>query len=840
MKRNKARTLYSIFGILVTFILCYAIITTGYSYWDYGLQLNYQIVKAQLYLEEQNYSLEEIEKLKKLEDFSNVEQLTIFDESVWLTDPEFYENSVDETTTVPKVSVDQMKERHSYSVYIALKDTSNLKKSAKDIQKRFDLKCYVDSDVETYLNQGDSKEKNFYSACIAIIGFLFSIFSIMIIRNTMLISVVERMQDYGLFRCVGMSKKQLYMLLLTEGLLMSFVASVLGVACGYGLLQCLAPWINHTMGLEVYFTFGFYPKAILFTTLSMIAVTLYSLLEPARQAGLLSPIDSIHNNVVLRRKNGSLREKIQYRQGKIWGKIFGVSGEYAYKNMCRNRGRFVSLFIALFICVSFLVSIQSFLDSFSGSFTNAYQGKNQEFMEYISLDGKYDEQIATKIQKELKGLEDIKGTPLVGMLGDFTLYDPKLIQEKTEQQINFCSHSAYDEKHIRQFRRYLIEGEASYQEMVKENGVLLCDMAYNVSNQDTDFNQMDLRKTNYQVGDTISRLSASGKEKAKNAFEDAIAGVASKYNIPPTEEEARKLAVYSEKKEEAHEDGGMLWPTPLEEYTNEEKGFEKYREEVIKELKKKGFPILAYIKKDEITEMSLICDTLYQMEYDRGERQEYVIQGIISEDIFNGAMTTLYDDSILLIHAQDSVFEEERQNNNVTEWSWEIGVVRDVEKPDEEIKRFCEENSYSYGTVFDEGELYDYLDMMKTLKTIRLIAWIISACITIICFVQILNTLYANMALRKKELWLYSVVGMSPGQRMRMLLLEHTFAALLGIVFGYLAAWGISWYFVDYLLNQDGTIIYVWSWSKVLPIGIIVFILIMGISIFGINSKRKG
>lgn len=841
IKKNLSRTLYSIFGIMVTYILCFSIFTVGYSVWEYSLQLCYLDVEAQLFIVDQSFSKKEIAALKALEQEGNVKEITVFDNSVWVN------MDAEEDITAPKISVDEMDQLADYSVYVNLKDTSNLQKSASEIEKEYQLTFRVDSDVEMFLNQGDSLERSAYSAIVAIVGAVFAVFSIMIIRNTMTISVVERMRDYGLFRCVGMSKGQLYRLLLTEGAIMSIFASLLGTGCGFGVLKIFERWFNSSRELEAYFSFGLYPKAILYSFFLMIGVTLFALLEPARQASVLSPIDAIHNNIVLRKKNGKLKEKISFHRGGLWGKIYGVSGEYAYKNMQRNRGRFLSISVTLCICVALIVSVQSFLDSFAASFSNIFQGKNQECFEYISMEGKYDQKIAEQIDKDLESYKGVQGTTTI--LGKMTIFfeDP-LLKKQSEKNENdlICYQYAYDEKHINQLKDYLLEGKISYGDMVEKNEVLLCDLQYNVSDLSTDYNQEDIRITDYQVGDKISFLSVRGKQKAGEAFEKAIAQVAKKYHIPATQEEARKLSTYAmeDDEEKGIKKGDIIWPTALEVYSEEEKDYEKYRNEVWMYLKQSGYDIPEKKMKETVYINNMIS-ILRQMEFDAGEKEEFTIAGIISEDIFNGyVQSQLANRRLLLIHPQENAISEymERMDSKEKaswmdfsdEWCWNIGVIRNIDAPDEAIKIYCQENAYSYGSVIDESEFQYYTDMIQLLETVQIISWIVGAAISLICFVQILNTLYANLAMRKKELWLYTVVGMSRKQRMKMLLLEHTLAVIIGVLLGYLTAWGISWYSVEYLLNQDGTIQYVWSWSRLLPIGGIVCAVIVFVCVWGI------
>lgn len=109
------------------------------------------------------------------------------------------------------------------------------------------------------------------------------------VSNTLSLSVVERTQENGLLRAVGMSKRQMMRMLTIESVLMALVAVILGVAVGigFGLIglyalplgvtpQVQMPWIY--LGIVVIVAF--------------IAAVLASLL-PGYRASRVSPVEAL-------------------------------------------------------------------------------------------------------------------------------------------------------------------------------------------------------------------------------------------------------------------------------------------------------------------------------------------------------------------------------------------------------------------------------------------------------------------------------------------------------------------------------------------------------------------
>lgn len=848
--RHKSRTLYSIFGIIITFIMCFAVLTTGYSLWDYLYQLsdgeNIQLW-AYVYSENEDGEVqgateEMISQIQALEQCEEVERLWVYDTS-WqnslLESSEEEEQNGEEYIAEGRhlCKTTELEPGHSYDVGIKLKDLSNLQNSAESLQDQCGLEIMVDSDVEEYLGQGDSTFKNFYQAIETILATIIALFCIMILRNTMMISVVERMKDYGIYRCVGMSRKQLYQVLAMEGLCMSLVAVVCGVGAGYGLLQLITPWLNHALSLDEPFHFGFYYQAVFITALLCVGVTLYALLEPSRQAGQLSPIEAIRNNIVLRNRNGKLMENLSYHQSNIWGRIFGVSGEYAYKNMRRSRGRFSGLFVSLLVCMTIMGIMESVSESLYATVSNIYQGKNKKYLESVYPSGeKYNDKLAEQIQKDIADIEVVQDTGIVMWTDDiYWRIDPVLAEYTDESSVGYVSHTAYDREDIEYLKKYLIAGSIDYDKMVREQGVLLCDMKHNEESIQTDFNQEDVRMTNYQVGDRIRRLNAKGIQWLGQIYNGTLDQIAENLGIP---------------KQEPRDDQDSLYPD-LEYCRKDDEKFEQYRQEFLRILKKQDIHLDPQ-RTEEIRDISsfwgLLSRWIFGQESCSEYLTEYVIQGIISEDAVYGRINP----GITFIHTIDTVKQVAEIDNIISAptddyWSWFIVLFRE---PDvmmgKEIERYClqqKQYSLAYSSYFDDSDgeytVQNYLDMLHTMGMVRVISVLFIVCIATICMIQLYNTLCANLAIRRKELRLYQLVGMGGRQMRKMLLLEHIAATVLAVIAGYFLAWAASWYFIEYLLNENGNVMYTWSGLKVAVMGIGVILITCLICLLGIRSTRK-
>ena len=127
MWHNKARTLYSVLGIALTFILSFCILTAGYSFWDYEFYSVYSQRPYELFSHDDNtpYTKEKVDALKRMFKDENIEEVRID-----IGDPEY-------PSYWRRVLYDQLKAGERYAVRIRLKDTHDLKKSAAELNKKY-------------------------------------------------------------------------------------------------------------------------------------------------------------------------------------------------------------------------------------------------------------------------------------------------------------------------------------------------------------------------------------------------------------------------------------------------------------------------------------------------------------------------------------------------------------------------------------------------------------------------------------------------------------------------------------------------------------------------------
>ena len=132
----------------------------------------------------------------------------------------------------------------------------------------------------------------------------------------------------------------------------------------------------------------------------------------------------------------------------------------------------------------------------------------------------------------------------------------------------------------------------------------------------------------------------------------------------------------------------------------------------------------------------------------------------------------------------------------------------------------------------------DYFETINMLNVYKVIGTLLGSFILAICMTQILNTLQADMRIRRKELWLYDVVGMDPSQRIKMMLIEHGFGAATACLIGAVLSF-IFCYIMLGVLNVDGDLIFSWPVVPALLITAAILGLILLVNYCEIRQQDK-
>ena len=120
--------------------------------------------------------------------------------------------------------------------------------------------------------------------------------------------------------------------------------------------------------------------------------------------------------------------------------------------------------------------------------------------------------------------------------------------------------------------------------------------------------------------------------------------------------------------------------------------------------------------------------------------------------------------------------------------------------------------------------------MANALNVVTLVCVLVTGFIMLVCIFQLLNTLQADMRIRKRELWLYDAIGMDPLQKLKMMLIEHGFGVVFSALSGSIVSFLISYFVIKRLIISEAGADYVFKWplGAALTICILIFGIVAG------------
>lgn len=762
LKQNKNRSIITILGTTLTVMILYSLLNIG---WGYLLQTRQDMRETQDYefvlfteTEEQITDILSDSRVKS----AYVEQYYSYYNGIGT----MYENALYINTYNP-YKLD--------SIYEQLCATYG-----------------VDGDIHnelawTYLQGSDGSFAVVVIYFSILVAFIFAIIGVGIIRNSIQLCLFENIRDYGNLRCIGSSKRQLKGIIFLQGMMLEVIGIALGAVLGTTVTIGLSAYFRTIDFIRFQGGFHLLPAVLI---LAVFLVDLYFAMgENAKLVTKMTPVSAIRGEYRIRKERFRLREKNIFRI--LVSKLFGIDGDYAFKSLMRNPGRFwrtVGAFVfgmAAFMVIigiysSFQTELKQEMDSYN--YYQVYLNNTLDVRENISqVESSFPSYDMLQELSDIKEITEVKrGYSAIGYVTTLEeLYDHYAeeymatingeIARNGYQNVKNCIENSgsqkeypvlddvigvtcygYDEADLARCQPVLMDGTLE----LSENGIVLVNqIRASVPNESeymsygSEYIEVPTILMDYQVGDTINIVDIG---KMHEQLDSELIELNEKY-----------WEMYEKVLAENPEDEQSLYLI-LDEYNQ---------------------------KKHQLV---FEC---WQNLVEEGCFKTYVIEGMVEEDL--NYLDYYSTDEVRILMSQDAYFELTGMNETQpTGFFYHLDRLPKSQK----ISRIFYSNDDMFGTEYEfyttycdvSWFVYSIEDFQITYNWILGISLVVLFIFTM-SLLNIINATSSNLHLRRREFAQLRVIGVSKKRLMKITMLEGIITALTADLIGMAIGGGVGY-----------------------------------------------
>jgi putative ABC transport system permease protein len=232
-----------------------------------------------------------------------------------------------------------------------------------------------------------------------ILAIIVSVTTFLLVFNSINLLVIERINQFGMLRCIGMSKRQLTKMLLWEVLVYSLLGSGFGMLMGVFLNKILGETIMSLVLMEDVKLVQTYQSYLISFALAVVSIFLAAF-KIILQLSKKTPNEALHYT------EADHKKKIKkVTRGKRVKKIKNILDLFSDRNITRNKTKSFSVIASLTACITLLmIIVNTFLNI---QFPEKNIKENFSNYEIIkNFTGRFTENI---LETKLEDLKQIKG-----------------------------------------------------------------------------------------------------------------------------------------------------------------------------------------------------------------------------------------------------------------------------------------------------------------------------------------------------------------------------------------------------------------------------------------------
>jgi len=621
----------------------------------------------------------------------------------------------------------------------------------------------------------------------AILIFIIVAASISLIYNAFSISVSERVQQFGLLKSIGATKKQIRRSVLFEAGFLCLIGIPLGIGSGLlgiGItLRFVGELMSEVGGLLVEESSGVSLKlyiawhAILLAAVLAFVTVILSAMLPARRAIKIPPIDAI-------RQSNEIKGGRRIRSSRLVYRLFGFEGMLANKNFKRNRRKYRLTVISLALSVILFLSASSFSSYLLRTMEMAEDDTGYDIT-FSSMEKDFGENTLSAVEQSLGTLGHIEDVAYQKYVPGFAHVDFDSVDKEYLGYLRTNAPGQVDEEG----KKVLLDTRIFY---VSENHYRHYLEGYHLDTAKF----LDAKNPSALVWDQFFTMTEDGKAQSFHLLgEDGFSG--SLYALRSTNEFDYNGEVLDSK--------NLVFS--FNQYDLED------RDGKVKTVELPKKKALVAVPVSDVQKMS-------------GR-----LPLPVSDERWVGTLMV-----VLPYSAVDHLPQDLSYLENVR---FGIQAAEHKQATAELVDFFKHSEGYSVNIIsgiYDVRESAD--EQWALVMVINIFAYGFITLITLIVIANVFNTVSTNIQLRRKEFAMLKSVGMTRKGFDRMMNYECILYGVKGLLFGLPIAFVLCYLMWRSMLNSMEMAFYV-PWGSVLAVGISVFLVVFVSMLYSMGKMKK-
>ena len=367
LKAGKRQCIVTIIGVMITVAVLYTALNFGYSYvlqkrQDVRKEADYEIV----------FLSEDTDRLAQAAADDRVLQAYsgAYSGEEYVSDEERF-----------------VEVNYKNALYVNIRHPYQMESVMEAMKADYGVDARLNNELAVLYLQDSDGLLGVVLILVLLVAYIFAIFAVGMIRNTVQMFTLEQVKDYGILRCIGATKGQLNRIIYRMGAGMELTGIAAGVLLG--------TFVSVILGFLKNVDVGFHIGPVIPILIAYLGDLYFVMQECSKIVTKMSPVSAVRGEYRIK------KEKIKIRGNGLMGRLFGIEGAYARKSVLRNSGRFAKTVTAMMLSITATVICLSTwgmvrdtkknINDMYGKYLeeNQYQSPASIFSDVESIQGEY-------------------------------------------------------------------------------------------------------------------------------------------------------------------------------------------------------------------------------------------------------------------------------------------------------------------------------------------------------------------------------------------------------------------------------------------------------------------